>query len=104
MSRTRKPETIPVVIDADLADKLTQAAQSLGLTREAFAADSLAQAVETALRHRVVLQRVESVDRAILELAEFLGELKAAAETASAATVKPICRYQPGANSEDEAA
>ncbi len=95
---------VRVVIDADLADNLTQAAQSLGLSREAFAAECLAQAVETALRHRVVLQRVERVDLAILELAGFLGELKAAAETSSAAPAKPFCRYRPEPDPEGEAA
>jgi hypothetical protein len=86
-----KPKTTRFTIDlaADLADAVTRGAAESTLTAEELISECVAQHWETALRHRVLLQRQNDVDEALLELARLVGRL-------SAGTNEPpvnICRY-----------
>lgn len=54
---------------------LADAAAKLNISVERMAADCIAQSLETALRHRVLIDRQEQLDEALLILAEFVGGL-----------------------------
>ena len=78
-----------VELPGDLAAALNKAAVANDMTAEVLIAECVAQHCETALRHRVLIQRQNDVDEALLELAHLVGRL-------SAGPAKPlddICRY-----------
>lgn len=54
--------TITITLPAALAASLRQAAARRGWSPESLAADCVAQHLEVALRHRVLLERVELVE------------------------------------------
>jgi hypothetical protein len=88
-----KPKTTRFTIDlaADVADAVTRAAAAGNMPIEELIGDCVAQHCETALRHRVLIQRQNDVDEALLELARLVGRL-------SAGPGEPptnICRYHP---------
>jgi hypothetical protein len=81
---TAKTARFSVDIPADLAAAIYGAAEDI-------VNDCVHQQFETALRHRVLMQRQNDVDEALIELARLVGRL-------SAGTGKPqedICRYRP---------
>ncbi|KMO35090.1 hypothetical protein VQ02_17915 [Methylobacterium variabile] len=82
----------PATLPAALAASLRKEAAQRGWTPESLARDCIDQYLEVALRHRVVLERMEQVDAALLQLAQTVGEIEAAAEA-----VEPgaLCRYRP---------
>jgi len=86
-----------ITLEADLAARLTAAASEKGWSPENLAADCIAQVLEVAIRHRVVLERLEQVDAAILDMAKAVGELGA---SATSIDLSKVCRY---AASTDEA-
>ena len=88
-----KPKTIRFTVDiaADSADAMTRAAAEADITPEELISDCVAQHCETALRHRVLLQRQNDVDEALLELARLVGRLSAGLDEPPA----NICRYRP---------
>ena len=88
-----KPKTTRFTIDlaADLALAVTRAAAAHDITAEELIGECVGQHCETALRHRVLIQRQNDVDEALLELARLVGRL-------SAGPGEPpgnICRYRP---------
>ena len=88
-----KPKTTRFTIDlaADITDAVTRAAVVGNMPAEEFIRDCVGQHCETALRHRVMIQRQNDVDEALLELARLIGRL-------SAGPSEPqtnICRYRP---------
>jgi hypothetical protein len=87
-----KSRTIRFTIDlsADLADAVTRAAAGADITAEALISECVAQHCETALRHRVLIQRQNDVDEALLELARLVGRLSVPHEPQA-----NICRYRP---------
>lgn len=88
-----KPKTIRFTIDlaANLAVAVTRAATETEITAEEFISECVGQHYETALRHRVLIQRQNDVDEALLELARLVGRLSAGPGEPSA----NICRYRP---------
>ena len=66
-----KPKTTRFTIDlaADITDAVTRAAVVGNMPAEEFISDCVGQHCETALRHRVLIQRQNDVDEALLELA-----------------------------------
>ena len=84
--------TLALTLPAALATSLRKEAAQRGWTPESLALDCIAQYLEIALRHRVVLERMEQVDTALLQLAQTVGEIEAAADA-----VEPgaLCRYRP---------
>ncbi len=78
-----------VGLPGELAAALHTAAVANDMTAEELIAECVAQHSETALRHRVLIQRQNDVDEALLELARLVGRL-------TAGPGKPqddICRY-----------
>ena len=76
---------------ADLAVAVTRAAVEADMMAEEFISECVGQHCETALRHRVLIQRQNDVDEALLELARLVGRLSAGPHEAPA----NICRYRP---------
>ena len=74
-----KPKTTRFTIDlaADLAIAVTRAATETEMTAEELIGECVGQHCETALRHRVLIQRQNDVDEALLELARLVGRLSA---------------------------
>jgi hypothetical protein len=84
-------KTIQYTVDlpGDLAAALHKAAVANDMAAEELIAECVAQHCETALRHRVLIQRQNDVDEALLELARLVGRLSAGASKPQA----DICRY-----------
>ena len=85
---TIQPFTIK--LDAELATRLTKAAGERGWSPESLAADCVAQHVEIALRHRVLVERMEAIDAQIASLAKFVGE---ATQDSGGLDLSWICKY-----------
>ena len=79
-------------LDDALAQKLTVAAAERGWTPESLAADCVAQHLEIAVRHRVLVERFEAIDDSLAVLAQFVGEATAGGEGLD---LTKICRYHP---------
>jgi hypothetical protein len=88
-----KPKTTSFTINlaVDLAVAVSQAAAEADMPTEEFISECVGQHCETALRHRVLLQRQNDVDEALLELARLVGRLSAGPNEPPA----NICRYHP---------
>ena len=88
-----KPNTTRFTIDlaADLAVAVTRAAAEANMTAEELISECVGQHCETALRHRVLIQRQNDVDEALLALARLIGRLSAGPSEPPA----NICRYRP---------
>ena len=88
-----KPKTTRFTIDlaADLSDAVTKSAAATNMTAEALISECVSQHCETALRHRVLIQRQNDVDEALLELARLVGRLTAGSNEPPA----NICQYHP---------
>ena len=80
---------ITVTLEATLATRLSAAATERGWSPEALAAECVVQHLEVAVRHRVLIERLEQVDAAILDMAEAVGELGA---PAAAIDLSKVCR------------
>jgi uncharacterized protein (DUF1778 family) len=82
-----------VQITTDVADLITNAAAANNMTTGDVISECISQQFEQALRHRVLIQRQDDVDEAILELARLVGRL-------SAGPIEPqenVCRYRASA-------
>lgn len=77
---TAKTVRFSIEIAADLAAAVVSAASTNNVTAEDIVNDCLRQQFETALRYRVLLQRQNDVDEALIELARLVGRLSAAQE------------------------
>jgi hypothetical protein len=88
-----KPKTTRFTIDlaADLADAVARAAAESAMTAEELISECVGQHCETALRHRVLIQRQNDVDEALLEIARLVGRLSAGPHEPPA----NICHYHP---------
>ena len=88
-----KPKTTQFTVDliANLAVVVTRAAAEANMTAEEFISECVSQHCETALRHRVLIQRQNDVDEALLELARLVGRLSVGPNEPPA----NICRYHP---------
>lgn len=85
---------LKITLPADVAAALQKAAAARGWTPESLAADCVAQSLEVAIRHRVVLERIDQVDAALIEMATALGSIEAAAgETVD---LSSFCRFKKG--------
>jgi hypothetical protein len=88
---TAKTTRFTIDLAADLAVAVTKAAAANNMTAEDLISECIGQHCETALRQRVLIQRQNDVDEALLELARLVGRL-------SAGPHEPpvnICRYRP---------
>lgn len=88
---TAKTVRFNVEIAADLAAAITGAAKANNVAAEDIVNDCVRQQFETALRHRVLMQRQNNVDEALIELARLVGRLSAGPSEPQ----ERICRYRP---------
>ncbi len=79
-----------IELTADLANAVAKAAGANKITVEEAIGECVSQNVETALRHRVLIQRQNDVDEALLELARLMGRLSADPSEPQ----ENICRYR----------
>jgi hypothetical protein len=89
MSKSRMTR-VSVDLPAELAEAIATAARANNVTAEDIVSDCVQQQFETALRHRVLVQRQNDVDEALLELARLVGRLGAG----PIETQESICRYR----------
>lgn len=85
--------TLTLTLEPNLAEAIKKAAASTGVTMEQMAIDAIEQQLEVALRHRVLLSRLEQMDEHIVALAEFVGEVSA---QPSETEIGSICRFRSG--------
>jgi hypothetical protein len=88
---TAKTVRFNVEIAADLAAAITKAATANNMVAEDIVNDCVRQQFEAALRHRVLMQRQNDVDEALIELARLVGRLSAGPGEPQ----ENICRYRP---------
>jgi hypothetical protein len=72
-----KTTRFTIELAADLANAVAKAAGANKITVEEAIGECVSQSFETALRHRVLIQRQNDVDEALLELARLVGRLSA---------------------------
>jgi hypothetical protein len=82
---------VSVDLPAELAEAIATAARANNVMAEDIVSDCVQQQFETALRHRVLVQRQNDVDEALLELARLVGRLSAGPSEPQ----ENICRYRP---------
>ena len=87
-----KTTRFTIELTADLADAVAKAAGARKITVEEAIGECVSQSFETALRHRVLIQRQNDVDEALLELARLVGRLSAGPSEPR----ETICRYRSG--------
>ena len=81
-----------IELPIDVADLVTKAAAANNMTAGDVISDCVSQSFETTLRHRVLIQRQNDVDEALLELARLVGRLSAGPSEPR----ETICRYRSG--------
>ena len=86
---TAKTVRFSVEIAADLAVAITGAAKANNVAIDEIVNDCVRQQFETALRHRVLMQRQNDVDEALIELARLVWRLSAGPSEPQ----ESICRY-----------
>lgn len=74
-----------------LVKRLSAAAQEANTTPEALAISCIEQHLDVAARHLALIDRLEGVDGALLDLARLVGETAASRESFDPGR---ICRYQ----------
>src|ERR1700676_1722323 len=85
-----KTTRFTIELTADLANAVAKAARANKITVEEAIGECVSQSFETALRHRVLMQRKNDVDEALLELARLVGRLSAGPREPQ----ESICRYR----------
>ena len=81
-----------VKIDKELAERLQEAASNAKLSPADLIVECIAQQLEVAIRHRALIDRLDTVDQGLLELASFIGEATAGGGKVDLST---LCRYAP---------
>jgi hypothetical protein len=85
-----KTTRVTIELTADLANAVAKAAGANKITVEEAIGECISQQLEHALRHRVLIQRQNDVDEALLELARLVGRLSAGPSEPQ----ENICRYR----------
>jgi uncharacterized protein (DUF1778 family) len=89
-SKMSNLKTVHLEVTTDVAVLIAKAAATNNMTTSDVIGECISQQLEQALRHRVLIQRQDDVDAAILELARLVGRL-------TAGPIEPqesICRYR----------
>lgn len=87
-----------LTLDAALADRLSTLAADQGWSAEELAAECVVQHLEIAIRHRVLIERAERIDAAILDMAQAVGELGA---PSGGIDLTKVCRYRQNGGDRD---
>ena len=85
-----KTTRFTIELTADLANAVARAAGANKITVEEAIGECVSQSFETALRHRVLMQRQNDVDEALLELARLVGRMSVGPSEPQ----ENICRYR----------
>lgn len=85
-----KTTRFTIELTVDLANAVAKAAGANKITVEEAIGECVSQSFEVALRHRVLIQRQNDVDEALLELARLVGRLSARPSEPR----ENICRYR----------
>ena len=80
-----------VQIETKLSERLEGAARAAKIKPAELIAQCVEQNLEIAIRYLALVERIESVDQGLLELAQFVGEATAGGNV----EVSSICRYTP---------
>ena len=89
---------LTITLEAGLAAQLSAAAVERGWSPESLAAECIAQSLEVAIRHRVLIERLETVDTALLDMARAVGDL---GTPSGGIDLSKVCRYRKGSASGD---
>jgi len=91
---------ITVILEAPLAARLSAAAAERGWPPESLVAECVAQHLEVAIRHRVLIERMEQIDSVILDMAQAVGEL---GDPSGGIDLSKVCRFRKHAGGSDPA-
>jgi hypothetical protein len=91
---------LTLTLPESLAAQLRAAAAERGWSPESLAAECVVQHLEVAIRHRVLIERVEQIDSAILDMAQAVGELGA---PSAGIDLSKVCRYRKDTGGTDPA-
>lgn len=91
---------LTLTLDAAFAARLRTAAAERGWTAESLAAECVAQHLEVAIRHRVLIERMEQIDAVILDMAQAIGELGA---PSAGIDLSKVCRFRKPTGGSDPA-
>jgi len=89
---------LTITLEAALAAQLSAVAAERGWPVESLAAACVAQHLEVAIRHQVLIERLEQVDAAILDMAQAVGDLGA---PSAGIDLSRMCRYRKASTSGD---
>jgi hypothetical protein len=81
--------SLQIELPSALFKTLTHAAAQTNVSVEQLAADCIAQACEAALRHRVLIERQEQIDEALLIISEYVAALTAKSPSAPSQPARP---------------
>ena len=68
---------LTIELPLSLSVALSRTAAEHNTTAASLAAECIAQSLEVAIRHQVLIDRQQEIDQAILTLADFVGKLSA---------------------------
>ena len=80
-----------IELDDALTERLEEAARNSKLSAAALITECVIQHLEVAIRHRTLIDRLDTVDQGLLELATFIGE----ATAGSKIDLSNLCQYSP---------
>jgi predicted transcriptional regulator len=80
-----------IELDDALAERLEEAARKSKLSATELIAECVIQHLEVAVRHRALIDRLDTVDQGLLELATFIGEAAAGPKV----DLSNLCQYSP---------
>lgn len=92
---------LTLTLEASLAARLSTAAAEQGWSAEDLATECVVQHLEVAIRHKVLIERLEQVDAAILDMAQTVGELGA---PSAGIDLTKVCRYRQNGGAGDASA
>lgn len=90
-----------LTLEAGLAARLSAAAAEQGWSAEELAAECISQHLEVAIRHRVLIERAERIDAALLDMAQAVGELGA---PSGGIDLTKVCRFRANDSTGDPTA
>ena len=80
-----------VQIEKTLAERLERAAHTAKISPVELITECIIQHLEVAVRHRALIDRLDTVDQGLLELATFIGEATAGPKV----DLSNLCQYSP---------
>ena len=91
-----RPRPLALTLPAELYDALAAAAAASGQSADSLAVEAIRDRLETSLRYRVLIERLGTVDQALIDLAALVGETAAASDALADGEddLASICRYR----------